>query len=493
MAFLLVKPTSSGDYQTLFNRLIEDPETIDLTSDTPTASSSRSIPFDGLDDTITLSSAFYIGSIGVSGASANNVSFDTWFKYTITGNNRTTFFQSTLIRSLSSTTTGFDGIYEGNIILTGGNHYIEFRYDKDDSTSYVLTSSASVSTSAWHNVFCSYLSGEQRMQIYIDGTLDSNSSLTEVLTGTPIGARGISFGGRLDEMRLWIGSAAATAISKLASASSIGVAPENLNINEMSPSSEYLVGWWRFETVSAFQLFSGIQNSILDSTVYGHHATPSGFQGSDVISSETTIIDGISASGDLKHLLGGTLDHGGLIVLDPNDDTIKLEWGAENLIDEEYNSWSSTGTGVTVTQENNNIFYGSSSIKVNTTSANTGVYQDISNSALLFSNNTYTCSFRYRSISGSTSARTTFTLGNSASSVTAVTNTSNWNPVVIRNTLGGTTLTGRIDVIQLNSGINAGALFQIDGLMINEGDYLPSFVGPDRVRKTSQITWPILD
>jgi len=50
MAFKFIESSSTGFHQTLFNRTIEDPETIDLTSDTPGPLSYQSIPFDGIDD-----------------------------------------------------------------------------------------------------------------------------------------------------------------------------------------------------------------------------------------------------------------------------------------------------------------------------------------------------------------------------------------------------------------------------------------------------------
>lgn len=496
MSFKLISTISTGSYQSLFSRIIENPSTIDLTSSLPGTGSTKSIPFDGLNDTIDLGSAIYTGDIGTSGASATNLALEAWIQHSITGATRSTFFDTTIRRSICADTSGYDGFYTASIILTGNKHFIEFRYDKDSNLSYVLTSNTAspLVASAWNHVFLQYLSASQLMQIYINGVLDTSSAISQVTTGTPLGARGVSFGGRLDELRLWINSAAATSISQIASSSGIGKAAEQLNnINELTPSSTWMAAWWKFESVSAFQLFSSISASITDSTGNGHDGTPSGFQGSDVISSEVTIINGISASGDLMSLQGGTLDHGGLTVIDPSDNTARLEWGVENLIKNEYNTWSNTGTNVTISVDNNNIFYGASGVRVKTVSADTGIYQLISNSALLFANNTYTCSLRYRSISGSTSGRLTFTLGNSASSITAVTNTSVWQPIVIRNTVGGTTMSGRIDFIQLNSQNNEGALFQIDGLMVNENDYFPAFIAPGRIRKSSQMYYQLLD
>ncbi len=496
MAFHILYPTSSGFYQSLFNRVIENPTSIDLTSSTPSTGSIKSIPFNGISNTLDLGSAIWVGDIGTSGASATNVAFEAWIQHSVTGATRSTFFDSTIRRSICADTSGYDGFYTASVILTGGKHFIEFRYDKDDSTSYVLTSGSAspLVASAWNHIFCQYLSASQLMQIYVNGTLNTSSAISQMNIGIPLGSRGVSFGGRLDELRLWINSGAASSISQLASTTATGKAAEQLNsINEFVPSGTWMAAWWTFETVSAFQLFSSISGSIVDSTGHGHNGTPSGFQGSDVISPEVTIINGISASGDLQSLRGGSLDHGGLTVIDLSNNTVKLESGVENLIKDEFNSWFTTGSGVTVTVDNNNIFYGASSVRVRTTSADTGIYQEISNSALLFANNTYTCSLRYRSISGSTSARLTFTLGNSSSSITASTNSESWVPFAVRNTLGGTTPTGRIDFIQLNSGSNDGALFQVDGIMVAEGDYPPSFVAPGRIRKSGQSFWNLVN
>jgi len=499
MAFKFINVGATGEYQTLFNRLIEDPETIDLNSDTPGPLSNVSIPLDAIDDSLTFGNIILAQDIGVSGASANNVSFDAFIKHNVTGAARSTFFDVSIMRSNSATTSGFDGFYIGSVILTGGLHYIEFRINHDQDHSFVVTSDASINITDWHHIACEYASGAQTAKIYINRVLDKTQTIqlptASSITGTLLGERAINFGGRLDEVRLWLDTGSTTAYGQIGAVTAIGQAPEDLSppLNEFQPSADTLAAWWRFETVSAFQLFSAISASIVDSTPNSHHGTPSGFEGSDNISSETTIINGLSASGDLKNLLGGNQDYGGLLVLDPQDNTLKLEIGNENLIKDEFNSWATTGSNVTITQENNNIFYGASGIKINTVSADTGASINVSNSALLYQNNTYSLSLRYRTISGSVSARVTFDLGNSSTSITAVSNATTWEPIIVRNTLGGATLTGKVTVIGLNASNNAGSLWQIDGLQVSEGDYSSSFVGASRTRKSGQMIWPILD
>jgi len=494
MAFKFVQSGATGDYQTIFNRIIEDPETISLTNDTAGPLSSQSIPFDGIDDSISFDNIIITEGIGVSGASAVNVSFDGFIKHNSTTTvERATFFDASVMRNLSATTSAFDGFYIGSVILTGGNHYIEFRMNHDEVFSYVLTSEATITTTAWHNVFCEYASGAQTMNIWIDGALDSSSTLAEVITGSPLGERGISWGGRLDELRLWLATGSASAIGQLASATAIGSAPEELPANEFSPSAEYLASWWRFDTVSAIQLFSAIADSITDSSANGDHTgTPSGFQGSDIVSSEQTIIQGLSASGDLVDLLGGSLDHGGLTILDTSNNTLKYEPGQQNMMKDDLNVWTVSGAGVSQVIDNNNIFYGASGIRVNTTNKDTGVYQDISNSALLYTGNTYTMSLRYRSISGANHARITLYLGDTVSSVTGVTNLNTWKPIYLSAIHTGSTLSGRVEVLGIDDG-QSSALFQIDGISVTEGGVPFSFVAPDRIRKAGQLYWPIED
>ena len=496
MAFSFITAAATGTFQTLSNRLIEDPASIDLT-DTPGPKSIRSIPFDGIDDSLTMPNPMLladIGNGGTGGLSASNLAFDCWLKLNATANSRNTFFDASILRSACATSSGFDGIYNMHIITTGGGRHVDFRIDHN--ITYTLTSMTSIATGTWTHVMCVYNSGDKRMQIWINGLIDRQGDFgsASVVTGAAIGSSTIRFNGKLDEMRMWIMSGAASSISRLASITSIGVVPEDstMALNEFSPSSDTMAAWWRLDSTSAFQLFSSISSSIVDYTSNAFHATPSGFQGADNISVEATIVQGLSASGDLKYIGGGDTDHGGLLCLDPNDGTIVLESGAQNLIKEGYTTWTASGGGSIITLDNNNIFYGASAVKVKTTAQDTGAYIDISNSALLFSNNIYTCGFRYRSVSGSTSARVVFSLGTSATTITANTTTTDWKPIYIRNTLLGTSLTGRVIITQLNVGTDNGSLFQIDGFNIIEGDYPASFIGEGRIRKSGQSVWEVL-
>jgi hypothetical protein len=496
MSFKFIEASATGNFQTLFNRLIEDPETIDLTTDTAGPNSSQAIPFDGIDDSVRFNNIILVQNIGTSGASAENIAFDGFIKNDVaTASQRLTWFDASIMRSESAMVSGFDGIYSSSIVLSSDNKkYVEFRIHHGElATEYSLTSDTSIDTTSWHHIWCEYASGAQEMRIYIDTATagvssQTISSLTDVASVTPLGARGVSFGGRLDELRLWIATGSASAIGKLGGVTGIDSAPEDIAIlNEFQPSADTLAAWWKFDTVSAIQLFSSVSGSIIDSTVNGHIGTPSGFKGSDIISSETTIVSGVSASGDLKNILGGSLDHGGLTISDPGDGKIKFDSGSENLINEVNNSWIATGASVVVTVDDNNIFYGASGVKINTNAINKGAYQDISNSALLFVNNTYTCSFRYRVVSGSSSAQVNFKLGDTLTSITAHSNLNTWKPIIIRNTVAGTA-TGRIEVLTLSE-----SLIQIDGLQVIEGDYPATFIGPSRIRKSSQVVWPVID
>lgn len=495
MAFKFIETSSTGTFQTLFNRLIENPDTINLAADTPGVLSLKAIPMDGVDDGLTLTNAILLDGQS-AGASATNLVFDAWIKPNVTGQTFNTFFDCSIIRNASATTSAYDGFYSGHVVTTAGDRYIDFRVDH--FTTYSLSSFSTINLTAWTHVMCTYASGGPTagtMAIWINGVKDREADIgsASVVTGSQLGARTISFGGILDEIRLWLVTGAATSISQLASVTAIGATPDSLGLNEFSPSGDTLAAWWRLDSTSAFQLFSAISGSIEDYTTFENDGTPSGFEGSDIISAETTIVKGLSASGDLLNLRSAELDHGGLTVLDPQNERLRMEMGGESLVKETYNAWTATGASVIINQEDNNIFYGNSGVKINTASADTGIFQNISNSALLYKDNAYTLSIRYRGITGSMSARVTFTLGESVCSVTAWTNPLEWTPVIVRNRLVGDTLTGRVDVIQLNKIANDGALFQVDGLQIVEGDYPIKFVGDDRMRKSSEISWPVID
>ena len=72
-----------------------------------------------------------------------------------------------------------------------------------------------------------------------------------------------------------------------------------------------------------------------------------------------------------------------------------------------------------------------------------------------------------------------------------------WVPVVIRNTAtlptSETTVTGQVSILGVTSdGSNDdGALFRVDGLQIHEGSYPSTFIGPQQIRKSGEISWDI--
>ena len=109
-------------------------------------------------------------------------------------------------------------------------------------------------------------------------------------------------------------------------------------------------------------------------------------------------------------------------------------------------------------------------------------------------------SLRLFASTGSTSARITFTLGAKANSAstTALMHGQYWLPFQVRNTISAdpneSTITGEVAIQQLhNGGTDAGSLFSVDGLCIQEGDYSSVFVGPDQLRKGGQLNWVIGD
>ena len=125
MSFKFIAANATGNFQSLFARSIENPEVINLTSDTPGSNSLQSIPFDGIDDEISFNNIIAIYDIGVSGLSASNITFDGWIKHSVTGATRSTWFDASVMRSISATTSGFDGFYMGNVILSSeGNHFL---------------------------------------------------------------------------------------------------------------------------------------------------------------------------------------------------------------------------------------------------------------------------------------------------------------------------------------------------------------------------------
>ena len=574
--FKYINAAISGEYQKVLSRLIDDPETLDLT-DTPTynlandvpqtgdnadgflTGSSKAIEFDGTDDFLKLPTTEGLGTeilledIGTltvkHGATANNIAFDAWVKIdsTITAiDTNSEFFEVTIQRNSVSSTTGFDGNYMARTIYATtaatSAHFIDFQFATGGTFAYSLTSNKSLSLNEWHHVWCEYtVSGADQnprftptpkgwMRIYIDGVLDRQQTLDD-LTGAanstlpfPSTAdavtygfdRAISFDGKLDELRLWLNTGTTDSIAALAANSNIGLQPEDFDTQtgaaqvklDFSPSAEYLAAWWRFETISAVDLFASVADSVPDVTRYGHSATPQNFIGTLDFSEEKTIVAGAVVSGltnavsgqtDLSDLRGGSYDHGGMCVIHDNQNEIKVEQGVDNLVTCASNTWASSG-GAAVNYDVLNIFFGSSAYTINTTGAGQGAVHTINYSHLLFDKNDYTMSLRLLLTSGAASARVSFILGDKANKLatTAVMDRNVWLPVVIRNTAtmgaGEATITGEIGIQTLGDEDNtAGSLLRVDGLQISEGHFPASFVGPEQIRKGGEISWDVGD
>ena len=575
MAFKYINAAISGEYQKILARLIEDPETLDLT-DTPTfnlpnsvpqtglnadlvlTGSAKSIEFDGVDDFLKLPTIQGLGTeilledIGQEtvkrGATTNNIALESWIKLdsTITGiDTNSEFFEVTIQRNSVSSTTGFDGNYMTRTIYattaTTSAHFIDFQFASGSTFAYSLTSNKSISLNEWHHVWCEYtVSGADQnprftptpkawMRIYIDGVLDrqqtlddlnnpgmANSTLPFPATADAVSYgfdRAISFDGKLDEMRLWLNTGTANAITALANKGNIGIQPEDFNSqtyatdvkNSFSPSADNLAAWWRFESISAVDLFASVADSVPDITRYGHSATPQSFVGTLDFSEEQTIVAGqavtgitnaVSAQTDLTDLIGGSYDHGGMSVIHDGQNELRIEQGVDNLVTCASNTWTASG-GAAVNHDVLNIFYGSSAYTINTTGAGQGALHTIDYSHLLFDKNDYTLSLRLLLTSGSPSAQVTFTLGDKANRVatTAFMDRNVWVPVVIRNTATlpttESTITGEVSILGLPDVDGTGALFRVDGLQIHEGSYPSSFVGPQQIRKGGEISWDI--
>ena len=576
--FKYINAAISGEYQKVLSRLIEDPETLDL-SDTPTfnlandvpqtgnnadgflTGSLKSIEFDGTDDFLKLPTTEGLGTeilledIGTltvkHGATANNIAFDGWIKIdsTITAiDTNSEFFEITIQRNSVSSTTGYDGNYMARTIYattaTTSAHFIDFQFATGGTFAYSLTSNKSISLNEWHHVWCEYtVSGADQnprftptpkgwMRIYLDGVLDRQQTLDDlskpgVASSTlPFPAtadavtygfdRAISFDGKLDELRLWLNTGTTNSIAALAANSNIGLQPEDFDTQtgaaqvklDFSPSAEYLAAWWRFETISAVDLFASVADSVPDVTRYGHSATPQNFIGTLDFSEEETIVAGAVVSGitnaisgqtDLSDLRGGSYDHGGMCVIHDNQNEIRVEQGVDNLVTCASNTWSSSG-GAAVNFDILNIFFGSSAYTINTTGEGQGAVHTINYSHLLFDKNDYTMSLRLLLTSGAADARVSFILGDKANKLatTAVMDRNVWVPIVIRNTAtlptSETTITGEIGIQTIADEDNTdGALFRVDGLQISEGQFPASFVGPEQFRKGGEISWDVGD
>jgi hypothetical protein len=559
---LIEDPETVNLYDTPTSNLPNDVPKTGLNVDGILTGSLQSIEFDGNDDFLKLPTTEGLGTeilledIGTAtvkhGATANNLALEAWIRLdsTATGiDTNSEFFEVTIQRNSVSSTTGYDGVYMARTIYattaSTSAHFIDFQFASGSTFAYSLTSNKSISLNEWHHVWCEYtVTGANQnprftptpkgwMRIYIDGVLDrqqtlddlndpgvANSTLPFPATADAVTYgfdRAISFDGRVDELRLWLNSGTTNSIAALANKGNIGVPTNAFNSQtnaaqvklDFAPSAEYLAAWWRFEGISAVDLFASVADSVPDATSYGHSATPQNFTGSIDFSEEQTIVSGLVVTGlensiagqsDLFDLRGGTYDHGGMTVIHDGQNELTMEQGVENLVTCASNAWTASG-GAAVNHDILNIFYGSSAYNINTGGAGEGAVHTIDYSHLLFDKNTYTMSLRLLLATGSPSAQVTFTLGDKANRVatTAIMDRNVWQPVVIRNTAtethAGASITGEVSILGVtnSSSDDDGALFRVDGLQISEGTFPATFVGPEQVRKAGEISWVIGD
>ncbi len=527
--------------------------------------SEQCLEFDGVDDFVFLPTVEGLGTeilldgIGKKavkhGATANNIAFEAWIKVdpSLTADSENSeIYEITIQRNSTSSTKGYDGIYVVRTINTDSAFdsdastkqgtlsatFLNFMFATGGGFSYSVTSACNIPFDTWTHIWCEHtVSGADQnpfftpspkhvFKIYINGDLnkyqtgDDCMDLAKDTDPYPTTAdaltygfdRAISFDGKIDEMRLWLNSGTTDSIKGIGGVTNVGLIPEQFSSqtettavqNQFAPSAEYLAAWWRFETVSATDLFANVADSIIDTSEYQHNGTPQNFVGSVDFSEERTIVQGDmitanTADVNFFSLSGGVADHGGLLVINDEQNELLVEEGVENLVTSGSVFWTAEGNA-TVAIDELNIFYGSSAYTINTTQAGDGALYTIDYSHLLFDRNEYTLSLRGLLTSGSSSARVTFTLGDigNSSSTTAVFDTGDWTPIVLRKSVCAnvdeTSITGSVKVEQLhNGGTDVGSLFRIDGLMLQEGDYYSTFVGPDQMRKGGQLSWNTVD
>ena len=565
---LIEDPETLNLYDTPTSNLPLGVNKTGLNADLVLTGSLQSIEFDGNDDFLKLPTTEGLGTeillqdIGTAtvkhGATANNLALEAWIRLdsTVTAiDTNSEFFEVTIQRNSVSSTTGYDGVYMARTIYavsafdskaatvqgSSSAHFVEFQFASGSQFAWSLTSTCDIPVNEWHHVWCEWtVTGADQnprftptprgwMRMYIDGVLNRQET-TDSLTNLALGAstlpfpatadaltygfdRAISFDGRVDELRLWLNSGTTDSISTLASKANIGIKPEEFSSQEyatqvktqFAPSGDFLAAWWRFESISAVDLFASIADSVPDITAYGHSATPQNFEGSIDFSEEQTIVAGMVVSGlensvagqnDLFDLRGGIYDHGGMTVIHDGQNALTMEQGVDNLVTCASNAWTASG-GAAVNYDILNIFYGSSAYVINTTEAGQGATHTIDYSHLLFDKNAYTLSLRLLLATGSPSAQVTFTLGDKANRVatTAVMDRNVWQPIVIRNTAtlptSETTITGEVSILGLPDEDGSGALFRVDGLQVSEGTFPSNFVGPEQTRKAGEISWDI--
>jgi len=448
---------------------------------------------------------------------------------------------------------GIDGRYTGRIIYTDdpqeapgtSAHFVEFIYASSDDVAWSLTSNNSLESTqstwlgklmngvtGWNHITMVYQGGtapnnngdyttfpdDTNMKIYINGTKDREMSIQNLENqyepNSPFPSvrepfdyfeikEDKGFAGRIDEMRLMTATGDDTVYGKMATLTNIGkpfnVFDEDLHpdiLAAFTPTANHVIGYWQFESTSAIDLVSHTPLSILDSSVYGHHGTPEYFEGTINYSKDIAVTMGLSASGALQSLSGGVVDHGGQFMIKPEDDRVIIDHGIKNLILPDENVWSVTGADVDIKPEEKNIYYGSSAVRVQTRSPHTGARHTMFND-FLYHENDYSVHMKILHLSGSNSAKISFTLGETTNtfSTTAVMKRGIWEPVYLTHKYSdptGLLKTLTVDVTSLEDQTNQ-SLVLIDGLAIWQGRDPVLFTGPSTTRYSGQINWAIRD
>ena len=193
MAFKYINSTISGEYQRILSRLIDDPESINfdytptfiLPSSVPQrgdnadgylTGSLRSLTFDGTNDFLKLPTTAGLGTeilledIGSHtikhGSTSHTIALEAWIKLNsgLTGiDTNSEFFEMTIQRNSTSSTTGYDGVYMARTIYgvsaeasvagtvqtdSDGNtisaHFIDFQFATGGTFAYSLTSNNNI-------------------------------------------------------------------------------------------------------------------------------------------------------------------------------------------------------------------------------------------------------------------------------------------------------------------------------------------------------------
>lgn len=465
------------------------------------------------------------------------------------------FFEFTIQRDsgIGGNTEGIDGVYTGRVIYTDdpnaplenpplSAHFVEFLFASTDLVAWSLSSQNSLESTAgdwlgqasggatgWNHVCMVYEGGaapdnggdtsiapnDTKMKLYINGIKDREETIfdldnglydvnadypTKVFPSTYYDQK--SWAGRLDELRLMTATSIDDAYVTLCNRGNIGrnfetfSSLENPEIaNYFTPTGNHVVAYWRMDSVSAIDLFSGTPQSILDETSYNHHGSPQYFEGSITFASDEVVYMGLSASGNNQSIGGSTVDHSGQVLITPLNDTIRIDSGTRNIVEVINNTWYSNGPNATVIPEDKNIYFGSSAVRVSTTEPLGGIIHDIS-SPYLFHENDYTLQLKLLHLLDSNSAAIRFTLGDPANvlSTTAVMKRGVWEPVYLTHKNDDPTAlkTAKVEIESLGVA-GQGSLFLVDGLHVWQGRDPVYFSIPSTIRNAGQVNWQIRD